>query len=226
MGACLIILKPYLLQTLKELAMLGGVENKIEISSFELAKQLDTSQQTASRYLVELDKKALIDREMGIKKQIISINDKGVAVLEKEYLDYQRVFEISDKIYFTGELVSGFGEGRYYTSQKGYMQQFKEKLGFKPYPGTFNVEIKQVEKNKLRMLKKHEGIHISSFKNDNRTFGDVVCYHASVDGLRGAVVLPIRSHYSSVVEIISKFFLREELDVDDGDCVEIVVDLK
>ena len=50
-------MKTYLLQTLKELALLGAIKNKIEISSLELAKQLDSSQQSASRYLVELDKK-------------------------------------------------------------------------------------------------------------------------------------------------------------------------
>ena len=62
-------MKPYLLQTLKELALLGGIKNRVEISSLELANQLETSQQTASRYLVELDKKGMITRELGIKKQ-------------------------------------------------------------------------------------------------------------------------------------------------------------
>jgi len=53
-------MKPYLVETLKELALLGAIKNKIEISSQELAKQLDTSQQTASRYLLELDKEEIV----------------------------------------------------------------------------------------------------------------------------------------------------------------------
>ena len=36
-------MKSYLLQTLKELALLGAIKNKIEISSLELAKQLETA---------------------------------------------------------------------------------------------------------------------------------------------------------------------------------------
>jgi len=61
-------MKPYLLQMLKELALLGAIENRIEVSSMQLAEKIDTSQQTASRYLLELDKEGFIKREMGIKK--------------------------------------------------------------------------------------------------------------------------------------------------------------
>ena len=42
-------MQPYLIQMLKEIALLGAIRNKIEISSIELANQLNTSQQTASR---------------------------------------------------------------------------------------------------------------------------------------------------------------------------------
>ena len=70
-------MKPYLLQTLKELALLGAIRNKIELSSQELAERLQTSQQTASRYLLELDKEQLITRELGVKKQLIQITAAG-----------------------------------------------------------------------------------------------------------------------------------------------------
>ena len=73
-------MKPYLLQTIKELALLGAIKNKVEISSLELAKQLKTSQQTASRYLLDLDKNGMITRELGIKKQLIQITSMGAEV--------------------------------------------------------------------------------------------------------------------------------------------------
>jgi len=76
-------MKNYLIQALKEIALLGAINNKIEISSFELAKQLGISQQSASRYLVELDKNGLITREFGIKKQLIKITNKGEDILHK-----------------------------------------------------------------------------------------------------------------------------------------------
>ena len=216
-------MKPYLLQTMKELALLGAMRNKIEISSLELAKQLEASQQTASRYLLELDKQGMVIRELGIKKQLIQITNEGAEVLQKERLQYQQIFELTDKVHFKGKVISGMGEGRYYTEQKEYVEQFKEKLGFAPYPGTLNVEIKYIERNKLRLLKSYTAITINEFKAENRTFGRVACFRASINGKDGAIVLPLRSHYSNILELISPHFLRETLNLKDGDEVEIVI---
>jgi len=216
-------MKPYLLGTLKELALLGAIKNKIEISSLELARQLDTSQQTASRYLLELDKNKMITREMGIKKQLIQITNFGTEALQEEHSQYQQIFELTDRVYFSGVVVSGLGEGRYYTEQEGYVSQFKEKLGFAPYPGTLNVEIEYVERNKLRLLKNHSAILIDEFKTKNRTFGGVRCFHAKINKSDGAIVLPLRSHYSNILEFISPHFLRDELNLKDGTEVKIVI---
>ena len=216
-------MKTYLLQTLKEIALLGALKNKIEMSSFELAKKLDMSQQTASRYLLELDKEGMITREFGIKKQLIEITPLGKEILQQEHLDYQQIFELTDRIHFKGKVVSGLGEGRYYTEQSGYVQQFKEKLGFTPHPGTLNVEIEFIERNKLRLLKNHNAIDIEEFETKNRTFGGVRCFRAEINGIKGAIVLPLRSHYSNVLEFISPDFLREKLNLKDNDIVDIVI---
>jgi riboflavin kinase len=115
------------------------------------------------------------------------------------------------------------GEGRYYTEQSGYVEQFKKKLGFVPFPGTLNVEIAYVERNKLRLLKNHSAINIEEFRTKNRTFGGVRCFRASIDDVDGAIVLPLRSHYSNILEFISQVYLREKLNLDDGDQVNIVI---
>ncbi len=192
----------------------------------ELAKKLNTSQQTASRYLLELDKNKLINRELGVKKQLIKITSDGKNILRNEYTDYTRIFKLENKIFFKGKVVSGLGEGRYYTEQNGYRNQFKEKLGFIPHPGTLNVKIEYIEKNKLRLLKNNSAIIINEFKTDSRTFGKVRCFNAEIEGIKGAIVLPFRSHYSNILEFISPIYLREKLDLDDGNNVNIVIFLK
>jgi riboflavin kinase len=219
-------MKPYLLQTLKELALLGAIRNKIELSSHELAKQLETSQQTASRYLLELDTQQMITRELGVKKQLIQITSTGADLLENEYLSYKQIFDLSTKVVFKGKLISGMGEGKYYTGQKGYADQFEKQLGFVAYPGTFNVEIEYIERNKLRLLRNCGGILINEFQAENRTFGSVVCFKATINGYEGAIVLPKRSHYAIVLECISPYYLREKLGLHDGEEVEVVVYLQ
>ena len=219
-------MKPYLLQTLKELALLGAIRNRIEISSYELAKQLETSQQTASRYLLELDNVQMITRELGIKKQLIQITPLGTEVLKDEHSQYNQIFDLSNRVVFRGKVVSGMGEGKYYTEQKGYVDQFKKKLGFIPYPGTLNVEIEYIERNKLRLLRSCGGIAIEEFETKNRTFGSVLCFNAKVNNREGAIVLPKRSHYSNVLEFISPHYLREQLNLKDNDEVEIIIYLE
>jgi len=219
-------MKPYLLQTLKEIALLGAIKNKIELSSLELAKQLQSSQQTASRYLLELDDEGFITRELGIKKQIVQITDLGIAALQDEYSRYKQIFELETKVYFKGKVTSGMGEGKYYTEQRGYVDQFKQKLQFVPFPGTLNVEIKPIERNKLRLLRHYGGIRIEEFHTKKRTFGRVQCFHATINGIKGAIVLPMRSHYSNILEVISPHFLRKKLDLHDEDEVEIIVSLE
>ena len=216
-------MKPYLLQTLKELALLGAIKNKIEISSLELAKQLNSSQQTASRYLLELDKKGMVSREFGIKKQLIQVTNLGEEALNREHLQYKQIFELTDRVLFKGKVISGMGEGRYYTEQSGYVEQFKEKLGFIPYPGTLNVEIEYVERNKLRLLKNSKAITIEEFKTKNRSFGGVRCFKAKINGSEGAIVLPLRSHYSNILEFISADYLRQRLNLKDGESVKIII---
>lgn len=219
-------MKPYLLQMLKELALLGAIENRIEASSMQLAERIDASQQTASRYLLELDKNGYINREMGIKKQLIHITEEGSDSLHEEYLSYKHIFSLPRFIHFKGRIVSGMKEGTYYTSQQGYVTQFKEKLGFIPHPGTLNIEIDLVEKNKLRFLKQEEGIQISAFDTENRSFGGVKCFHACINKHNTSLIFPLRGHYSNILEFIAPKYLRDRLDLRDGDLVDVVVTIE
>jgi len=53
-------------------------------------------------------------------------------------------------IFINGSVFSGFGEGAYYVTKGGYREQFSEKLGFTPFPGTLNIRLKSIDDIKAR----------------------------------------------------------------------------
>ncbi len=218
-------MKNSLMPVLKHIGLEGGVNDFIPISSRELAEDLDISQQSASKKILELLEDELIIRRLGARRQFIKVTNKGLAILRKEYSEYQKLFELADYITIRGTVTSGLGEGKYYVTQKGYMSQFMDKLWFKPYEGTLNIKISGRELSKLQLLKTIEGIPIHGFKSSGRTFGDGKCFICDIQGVECAIMRPNRSHYEDVIEIISKDYLRDKLKLKDGDLLEIRVAL-
>ncbi len=218
-------MKKALIPVLKHLGLEGGVNDYIPISSRELASDLDISQQSASKKILELLDEELIIRRLGAKRQFIKITDKGLNYLRKEYSEYQRIFDLADYITIQGVVTSGLGEGKYYVTQKGYMKQFKDRLWFEPYQGTLNIKISGSELNKLQLIRSLDGIAIIGFEDAGRTFGNGKCFLCDIQGIECAIMQPNRSHYENVIEIISKFYLRDRLKLKDGDVVEVRVAL-
>jgi riboflavin kinase len=218
-------MKSSLILVLKHIGLEGGVNDFIPISSRELAETLDISQQSASKKILELLGNDLIVRRLGARRQFIKITNKGLNILRKEYSEYQRLFDLADYITIQGIVTSGLGEGKYYVTQKGYMNQFREKLWFEPYEGTLNIKLSGRELNKLQLIRSLDGIPISGFEGPGRTFGKGKCFLCDIQGIECAVMLPNRSHYENVIEIISKHYLRDKLKLKDGDVVEVRVAL-
>lgn len=213
------------LKVLKHLALKNAINEYIITTSIKLAKELNISQQSASNIILKLLKDGYIDRKFGVKTQLIKITEKGVAKLRKEYSEYQRIFEITAHLKISGIVSSGMGEGQYYLSQEGYIKQIIKKLWFEPYKGTLNVKVLGNEISKIETLKSREGILIKGFSTENRTFGDCKCFLINIQEVDGAIIMPLRSHYSDTIEIISKYYLRDRLNLKDGDIIEIVINL-
>ena len=124
-------IKPNLLITLYKLIEVGAYPNEIIFTTTELAKLLSSSQQTASRHLIDLERLGLIHRVRLGRRESLRITTSGVKHLDNMFLTLKRVFELkSSETVFEGVLFSGLGEGAYYISQPGYEKQFHEKLGF------------------------------------------------------------------------------------------------
>ena len=208
---------------LKEIALIGGKDKFVEISTSKIGEKMGISQQTASRWITELFNMGLVQKKRSGRKIAVKITREGMDILRRESFDYRRIFESPEYIELTGEVITGLGEGRYYITRKEYYNQIKEKLFFEPYPGTLNVRIYPGDLDKVDFLRSLPGISLKGFVSQGRTFGNVKAFLCTINGVEAALIMPDRSHYTDVIEVISRDNLRKKLMLEDGSTVDIVV---
>ena len=200
----------------------GAHERHARLSTAELASRLGVSQQTSSRWLILAQKEGWVERGLnGLK-----LTQKSLTDLRMLCETLQSSFESRKKLSITGEAISGLKDGRYYVPLPEYRRQFKEKLGFTPYPGTLNIRIQDMEAKLI--LADRKGVTISGFSHQGRMLGEIKCFPGLIQKkIKGFVILPSRSHYGlDVLEFISKTNLRKALKLKDGDKVELSVSLE
>lgn len=213
---------------LLKLAEMGAHKRTAKISTEYLAGKLGISQQTSSRYLIELDNKGWIKRTITPEGSLIRITEDGAKELQKLYLNLRLLMEAAypPSITLEGTVFTGLGEGAYYVSKERYRKQFIEKLGFDPYPGTLNLKLTTDYDIKTRAeLEAYPSVEIEGFTDEDRTFGHVKCYPMIIENkAKGALISALRSHYdASVIEIIAPNCLRKQLNLKDGHKVKVEV---
>lgn len=220
---------------LLEIAKLGAYDEKIKISTKELGEILGISQQTSSQRIIKLEELGYIKKVPYGKSQLIILTNEGKKVLRSLYKELKMVVETKESKKFIdypqkikGEVFSGIGEGAYYISLEGYKKQFIKKLGFDPFPGTLNLRLRSLKSLRKRRILEHRDfpkIQIEGFKEGTRTFGDVDALRILINNkVKGAILFIQRTHHSApILEIISPYFLREKLDLKDGDIVELEI---
>jgi riboflavin kinase len=209
-----------------------GSQKALHISSVEFGKILNLSQQTASRRITHLEEMGWIQRKIVGKEQIIRITKKGADVMLAMYKDMKQILE---DILIVGEVTEGMGEGGYYVRIKEYFNQFKKKLGFKPYYGTLNLQLTDLNMELLdENLKNRIPIKIEGFEKEEddyikRKYGSVKCFECIVSRLddqskknKGAILKIKRTHHKkNIVEILAEPYLRDTLKLKDGVRVRI-----
>ena len=113
-------MKPALLAALKWLALRGAVRRPVHVSSGQLAKELDVTQQSGARYLLELADRGLLERRLVRGGQMVRLLQPARDLLRREFADYSLIFDAQPEITLTGVLETGLGEGGYYISRTGY----------------------------------------------------------------------------------------------------------
>jgi len=211
---------------LYKLAEMGAHQRTIKVSTEYFAQKMNMSQQTASRYLIQLEGKNWIKRTITTEGCLIKIAETGMNQLNTLFTNLQLMIEAKHPASVTleGTVFTGIGEGAYYVTKDVYRKQFIEKLGYDPYPGTLNIKLTSDYDTKARAeLEAYPAIEIQGFKNENRTYGPVKCYPAVINNkAKGAILFAMRTHYdASVIEIIAPNFLRQQLKLKDGHKVKV-----
>ena len=102
----------------------------------------------------------------------------------------------------TGIVTTGLGKAAYFLGQDFYKNQFREKCGFTPFPGTLNLIVEEDKLEDIRLMK-------SSCKNlikPDQGFGAVRYIRAHLNkDIEGAIVFPDKTtHDENYLEFISK----------------------
>jgi riboflavin kinase, archaea type len=213
---------------LLKLAEMGAYNRTAKISTDYLANKLGISQQTASRYLIELERNGWIARKVTPDGSLLKIEAPGTKELHKLYSNLKVLIEtnIPPSVTLEGTVFTGLGEGAYYISKPDYKKQLIAKLGFEPYPGTLNVKLTSDYDIKTRKdIEAYPALEVMGFQNEDRSFGLVKCYLAIIGGtVKGALVTATRSHYdASVLEIVAPVCLRKQLGLKDGNKVKVEI---
>jgi riboflavin kinase len=217
------------IRTLIELLSKGAHHNFVEITTAEIGVGIGRSQQAASKHLLFLETSGYIERLKKGQKFAVKVTDKGYSEIQNLFLSLKASLESAPRtIEFEGNVISGMGEGAYYMSLEGYRKQFKEKLGYEPYPGTLNVRLTdQIYMNARLELSNYPSIFINGFSDGTRTYGWVKCYRATVnDGAvaNAAVLVLERTHYDdSMLEVIAQISIKEGAHVKNGDRIKVQV---
>ena len=128
-----------------------------------------------------------------------------------------------NQIRIRGFITSGKGVGKNFVELEWAQKQFREKLGFNPYPGTLNLILSNEEAEKRKKLEKFKGIVIIPEKG----YCKAKCFKAKIkelDEAEAALILPLVPNYpENLIEIISSLNLREKLDLKDGNDIEILI---
>ncbi len=174
----------------------------------------------------------VVTNDKELKKRALEQNNPVAFLRSKSHLeligedfllDGKKDSTEEEIIELRGEVISGVGEARFFLALEGYKKRFRETFGFEPFEGTLNVRLKGKELQKYNDLKEIKGILIEGFVEKGKRFGYVECFPSKINGVDSLLIMPEISRYEEKAEIVAEKKLRDELDLEDGDEVRIVV---
>ncbi len=215
--------------TLSYLLSKGAKHNFVSITTSSLGKSINKSQQAASKHLLELELDGFIERIMSGRNVSVKITSKGYSEIVKLFTAIRSGLDsLPSYVELKGTIVSGMGEGAYYMSRKGYTKQFKEKIGYIPFPGTLNIRLTKNEYiEAVGQFDALDGVLIKGFSDGKRTYGWVKCFKAKLNKSTDCELIRLERtvHDKTITELISKTNLRKSAKLSDGSKVTIRISI-
>ena len=108
------------------------------------------------------------------------------------------------KLEVSGRVFSGMGKGRYYVGHPEYQRRFKECLGYKPYAGTLNIKLEDVDTiQKLKDIRSKDGVKVKGFTLGGESFSSLICFDGDLRGERVTLLFIDVTYYNdSVADLI------------------------
>lgn len=126
------------------------------------------------------------------------------------------------KIELAGKVFTGQGEGREYVGRPWVKREIEEKLGFTPYAGTLNLKLTAESVERRSVLENSAFLRVCP--SEGCCSG--IIFKASIDNLECGVVIPeVEGYPKDVLEVIAWVYLRDRLNLRDGDEVTVTVNV-
>lgn len=127
------------------------------------------------------------------------------------------------RLTISGEVVTGVGEAGAFTEIPWARNQFVDKLGIDPYPGTLNLILHLPAALETWARLKRQSDYVVEAPDPG--WCNALCYPVRVaDRFPGAIVFPeIPDYPETQVEIICALPLREKLSLKDGDTLSLEI---
>ena len=123
-----------------------------------------------------------------------------------------------------GKIFRDLGQGAGFTSIPWVREEFINRVGVDPYPGTLNIKLEGDEiLQKIAQLRSKPGIVIPP---GQAGFCSAKCFRVTAEGISGAVVFPEVNEYPlEKFEMIFPVNIKETLGVKDGDVLKVTIEV-